>query len=342
MTTPLILFTTAALIGTVAGYPLARARWVEHAPRFAVALWHSLCFGVVSSVVLGGMWLALPVLPQVLTGGLSDFLARCAMALRAEFSAPHPAILGAIGLLLAVATVGRGLGSLVVSTRDQKRVRRAHLEILALAGHRLTGAHGEALVLLDDVRPAAYCLPGGGGSKGSRGTIVVSFGALDLLDDDQVRMVLEHERAHLRQRHHLATRLSAALAGAFGWVPLFRLAAQHVPLLLEMAADDQAMRAGTPAALDPGTQGTARRRLAHALLELASAQSPSPAGALAAAGDSAVARVRRLSRPQLRLGAARATILGGGIVLAFAGPIMVASAPALCAAAMEICPFAFA
>lgn len=341
MTTPLILFTTAALIGTVAGYPLARARWAAHSPRLAVALWHALCFGVVSSVVLGGSSLALPVLPQVLTGGLSDFLARCAMALRAEFAAPHSASLGAIGLLLAVATVGRGLGSLAVGARKQKRVRRAQLEVLALAGHRLTGAHGEALVLLDDARPAVYCLPGAGGSTGSRGTIVVSCGALDLLDDDQVRLVLEHERAHLRQRHHLATRLSVALGRGFGWVPLFRLAARQVPLLLEMAADDQAVRVAATAATTVA-QGPPRRRLAHALVELASVQSPSPAGALAAVSGSAVARVRRLSQPPLRLGAVRVAMLGGTVVLAFAGPLLVASAPALCAAAMEICPFAFA
>ncbi len=323
MTTPLILFTTAALIGTLAGYPLARARWAEHAPRFAVALWHSLCFGVVSSVVLGGMSLALPVLPQVLTGGLSDFLARCAMALRAEYAAPHSAILGGVGLLLAVATVGRGLGSLVAGARSEKRIRRAQLEALALAGHRMTGASGEALVLLDDARPAAYCLPGAGGS---RGTIVVSFGTLDLLDDDQVRLVLAHERAHLRQRHHLATRLCAALARGFGWVPLFSLAARHVPLLLEMAADDQAMRANATATPTSGKDGTARRRMAHALLDLASAQDPAPTGALAATGSSVVARVRRLSMPHVRLGTSRATILGGGITLAFAGPLMVAAA----------------
>lgn len=339
MTTPAILLIIAALVGAVAGYPLTRARWVAHAPRLAVAMWHALCFGVVSSVVLSGLSMALPVLPQVLTGGLSDFLARCAMALRAEYSAPHSAILGAIGLLLAVATIGRGLGSLAVGARNEKRIRRAQLEVLALAGHRLTGAGGEALVLLDDARPAAYCLPGAGGS---RGTIVVSFGTLDLLDDDQVRLVLAHERAHLRQRHHLATRLSAALARGFGWVPLFRLAARHVPLLLEMAADDQAMRANATAAPTSGKSGTARRRLAHALLDLASAQDPTPTGTLAAAGSSAVARVRRLSQPHVRLGAARATILGGGITLAFAGPLLVAAAPTLCAAAMEICPFAFA
>jgi Zn-dependent protease with chaperone function len=336
MTTPLALFVAAVLIGTFAGVPLSPARWAGHAPRLAVALWHALCFGVVSSVVLGGLALALPVLPQMITGGLSDFLARCAMALHAEFAAPRSAFLGAAGLILGVATGARLLRSLMVGARQAKRGRRLQLERLTLVGRRVPGDHGENLVLLDDVRPAAYCLPG---HRRGRATIVISSGALQLLDDDQVRLLLAHERAHLRQRHHLATRLSAALTSSFGWVPLFRLASRQVPLLLEMAADDEAVRLMTRGQV---VHMTARRRLAHAVVTLASAQTPAPAGAFSAAGGSAVARVHRLSQPAVPLGPTRTTLLAAGVGLVFAGPLLVASAPALCAAAMEICPFAFA
>jgi len=336
MTTPLALFAAAALMGTFAGFPLSRARWAGHAPRLAVALWHALCFGLVSSVVLGGLALAPPVLPHVITGGLSDFLARCAMALHAEFAAPRSALLGAAGLLLGVATGARLLRSLIAVTMEAKRGRRLQLERLALVGRRIPGDHGESLVLLDDVRPAAYCLTG---DRGRRATIVVSSGALELLDDHQVRLLLAHERAHLRQRHHLATRLSAALTTSFGWVPLFRLASSQVPLLLEMAADDEAVRLMTSGNV---VHMTARRRLAHAVVTVASAQTPAPAGAFSAAGGSAVARVQRLSQPPVRLGPTRTTLLAAGVGVVFSAPLLVASAPALCAAAMEICPFTFA
>ena len=47
MTTPLLLFGIAALVGGLVGYPLSRAQWTRQAPRLAVALWHALCFGVV-------------------------------------------------------------------------------------------------------------------------------------------------------------------------------------------------------------------------------------------------------------------------------------------------------
>jgi len=336
MTTPLALFAAAAVMGAFAGFPLSRARWAGHAPRLAVALWHALCFGVVSSVVLGGLALALPVLPHVMIGDLGDFLARCAMALHAEFAAPRSALLGAAGLMLGVATGARLLCSMMVGAKDAEHARRLQLERLALVGHRLPGDHEESLVLLDDGRPAAYCLPGG---RWGRATIVVTSGALDLLDDDQVRLVLAHERAHLRQRHHLAIGLSAALTSSFGWVPLFRLASSQVPLLLEMAADDDAVRLMTS---DHVVHMTARRRLAHAVVTLASAQTRAPAGAFSAAGGSAVARVQRLSQPPVRLGLTRTTVLAAGMAVTFAGPLLVASAPALCAAAMEICPFTFA
>jgi Zn-dependent protease with chaperone function len=336
MTTPLALFAAAALMGAFAGFPLSRARWAGHAPRLAVALWHALCFGVVSSVLLGGLALALPVLPHVITGGLSDFLARCAMALHAEFAAPRSALLAAAGLALGLATGARLLRDLMVGAREAKRGRRVQLERLALVGRRVPGDYGESLVLLDDVRPAAYCLPG---DRSRRATIVVSSGALELLDDDQVRLLLAHERAHLRQRHHLATRLSATLASSFGWVPLFRQASSQVPLLLEMGADDEAVRSMTRGNT---VHTTMRRRLAHAVVTLASAQAPAPAGAFSAAGGSAVARVQRLSRPPVRLGLTRTTLVAAGVAVVFAGPPLVASAPALCAAAMEICPFAFA
>lgn len=337
MTTPVLLFANAALLSALAGYPLAGARWTRNAPRLAVALWHALCFGVVSSVVLGGVALALPVLPSVVTGGLSDFLARCAMALRTEFAAPQSLLVGIAGLTVATAIVMRLAWSAATSSRETLRVRRGQVDRLALTGRRLRGDLGEDLVLLVDDRPAAYCLPGRG-----RGTIVVSSGSVDLLADDQLRLVLAHERAHLRQRHHVATGLSATLAVALGWVPLFRLAAREVPLLLEMAADDEAMRSvGAGPIRSELVNGRARRRLAHALVTLASSPSGSPAGTLAVAGSSAVARVYRLSEPPRPLGAGRTSLLSVGVLVASAGPLLVASAPAACAAAMEICPFAF-
>ena len=44
----------------------------------------------------------------------------------------------------------------------------------------------------------------------------------------------------------------------------------------------------------------------------------------------------------MRTGLTVSTVAHAGLILvALAGPLLVASSPALCAAAMEICPFAF-
>lgn len=335
ITTPLLLVALAALVGGLAGHPLSRARWAKRAPRLAVALWHALCFGVLSSIVLGGAALVLPLVPVLLTGGPSDFLTRCAVVLSGESAAPRSLVLGFVGFVAATATLGRLAWSTVRTGRDARRLRRAQLQRLALIGRTITGAHGEDVVLLDDDRPVAYCLPGRG-----RGTIVVSSGSLDLLADDQLRLVLGHERAHLRQRHHVATQVSASLSAAFGWVPLFRLAARQVPLLLEMAADDEAIRGTRVGEVthQAAARRGARHSLGHALVTLATGQRASPVGALAAAGGSAVARVHRLVDPPLPLGSTRVAVLGLGVLMSFTGPTLVASAPALCATVMEICP----
>ena len=337
MTIPLLLFGTAVLVAAFAGRPLSSAAWAENAPRLAVALWLAISAGVLSSIVLGALAVAVPTLPQMITGGFSDLLARCAMALRTEYGAPTSALpLAIVVLLLGSAVVGRFLASLISTARGTNEARRSQIQQLTLVGH---GLHDQRqIVLLDDSRPAAYCLPRG--RHGSE-TIVVTSGAVRLLGDDQLRLLIAHERAHLRQRHHLAALFSRSLGRAFTWVPLFRHAAVQVPVLLEMAADDRAIRVVAERRVRDVSTASTRRRLADALLTLATADVPSPAGSLAAAGGSAVARVRRLTLPEEQLGAARTGLLVSTVSLAVGGPLLVASWPAVCAAAMEICPFAF-
>ena len=93
------------------------------------------------------------------------------------------------------------------------------------------GAHA-----LDHDTPAAYRLPG------RRVRIVLTRGTLELLTDQQLAAVLAHERAHVAGRHHLARTAADALAAAFPFLLLARLAAREAPLLLETAADDRAVR----------------------------------------------------------------------------------------------------
>ena len=91
-------------------------------------------------------------------------------------------------------------------------------------------------VVLDDPRPAAYC------AAGRPAAIVVTSGALAVLDPPQLRAVLAHESAHLAHGHHALATVTRGLAAAFPGVPLFARGAAEVARLAEMSADDTAVR----------------------------------------------------------------------------------------------------
>lgn len=169
------------------------------------------------------------------------------------------------------------------------------------------GRMGAHTVVLDDPRPAAYCV------TGRPAAIVVTTGALAVLEPPQLAAVLSHERAHLAGCHHALLLLTRGLTAAFPGVPLFIRGAAEVARLAEMAADDTASRAH------------GRHTVVAALLSLATAMarpptpgpdpgsgpSPSPAAgpaqlpiplprprlAVPAAAYAVPARVERLLRP---------------------------------------------
>jgi Zn-dependent protease with chaperone function len=184
--------------------------------------------------------------------------------------------------------------------RDRRR-HRALLNLLAHGDPKVPGA-----LVVDHPAAAAYCVPG------LRSRIVISAGALDLLDQAELAAVLAHERAHLRERHDLVLLPFTALGRAFPWSVLAQRSYASVALLVEMLADDHAARQ-RPA-----------RELVTALIRVGAAGSPGmPAGTLAVAdedadmGDSGVtARVERLLTPSPGLSLpARALVCGTAAAL---------------------------
>ena len=145
------------------------------------------------------------------------------------------------------------------------RARRRHRDLLTLLAHGDPKVPGALVV--DHPAAAAYCVPG------LRSRIVISAGTLELLDQAELAAVLAHERAHLRERHDLVLLPFTALLRAFRWSAVARRAQRAVALLVEMLADDHALR-HRPA-----------RELATALIRVGAAGSPVPSGALAAASS---------------------------------------------------------
>lgn len=328
MTAALLILIALAVISALAGGTLARAQWPVRAPRMAVTLWLAVCYSAVSSVILGAMAVVMPILPAVITGGLGDLLSRCAMALRINLGAMPAEILALAGMLLAAATSAAVTVSLADATRRVSQSRSVQLQRLALGASLMPADNRKDVLVLDDARLAAYCLPG---PNPGVGTIVISSGALDLLTQEEVRLVLAHEQAHLRERHHLVIWLLVAMSKVLGWLPAFRLAAQEVPRLLEMVADDHAIARN-------GTTLQARRALAQALVAFALSRPASPHAALAMTGGSTETRVRRLLAPLAPLGAPRRLLLAATVATTFALPALVTLAPMLCAALLTVCP----
>jgi Zn-dependent protease with chaperone function len=170
---------------------------------------------------------------------------------------------------------------LVAASVSVLRARQRQHELLNLLAHGDPKVPGALVV--DHPAAAAYCLPG------LRSTIVISAGALDLLDADELAAVLAHERAHLRERHDLVLLPFLALLRAFQWSGTARQAYKAVGLLVEMHADDRAL------------QQRPARELATALLRVGAAGGGVPTGALAVASRTeeceVAARVIRLLRP---------------------------------------------
>jgi Zn-dependent protease with chaperone function len=169
--------------------------------------------------------------------------------------------------------------------------------------------------VLDVPQRAAYCVPG------RPAAIVLTSGALAVLDRAQLGAVLAHERAHLAGRHHLLISLSRGLAASFPGVPVFTRGPAEVARLAELCADDAAARrSGRPV-------------LVAALLAMGTGAAV-PAPALAVTSGAVSARVHRLLDPprrgrRARYGLALFTVMlvlasASGLVIAFAGPLAAA------------------
>jgi Zn-dependent protease with chaperone function len=266
---------------------LARATWPVRAPRASIVLWQSIALAAVLSAFSAGIAIA----SRLFVPGADG---RPTATITSEIQALGWPLWTAYVIVFAVTLViGARLTYAVVQVAIATRRRRAHHRMVVDLVGKSKGNH---LRILDVAQPLAYCLPG------VRSRVVVSEGALNALADNEMAAILTHERAHLRARHDLVLEMFTAVHAAFPRFVRSGNALDAVRLLIELLADDAAVRTAGPTPL------------ARALVACASGQTPS--GALAASGPSTVLRVRRLGgRPNSRAMAATAYLAAAAVLV---------------------------
>ena len=273
---------------------LGNSRWTRRAPAVALALWQSIALA-------GG----LSMIGALLTFGLAPFghdLIGSAMGFARldGVAAPWHVLALCAALLLTVHLLFNLVATLVRSERQ----RRRHAQLVTLLSSPLqSGAR-----LIDSPTPVAYCLPGPFSS-----VTVYSAGLVALLEPDELEAVVEHEKAHVLQRHDVVLIAFRAWYASLPWFPIAYRAQREVGLLIEMLADDRARRS-----VDTGT-------LARAIVRVGA----SGAGESTSAAELST-RIRRLELQPLPL-AGRSLVIGCAAAL-LGVPTVLLFAPALLSA----------
>jgi Zn-dependent protease with chaperone function len=305
----------AACLGILGPRMIARARWTARAPLLAIVTYLAAGWSVIAALGLAGLTLA--VHATALGGGLSHLIGACVHRLRATYGTPGGAMVAELGLILAGAVLARTALIAIAHFRAARRQALLHAQTARLIGQPqpTLGA-----VLVEHAQPTAYCV------AGRQPTVILTTGAVQALDPGQLDAVLAHERAHLAGRHHWLLAMAKIGREVLPFLPLMRDAEAQVTRLVELHADDVAIRARDP------------RLLATALVVLATGASP--ATALAAGATDSIQRIHRLLGPSEPLGRLRRQLLRAAAAALALTPLLLALTPAVLAVALGKLPAA--
>lgn len=290
------------LVGIAAPRALRRRSCLDRTPGLGVIVWLSAMISVV--VALGG-GVALAVAAIVVSPTAQHVLDECVTSLCPVAIGEHGStarwIVGGLVLVAAAGVVVAllGAGRAVIGGYVRTRAHATTARLLGDADPRL-GA-----LVVDVPEKVAYAV------GGRLPAIVVSRTAVRALTDDELDVVLAHERAHLAGRHHVVLGLARALAAAVPTMRLFTTGTEELSRLVEMCADDVAVK------------GRNVRDLITAMLALSST-APLPRSALGGASVGLAERAERLAARSNR-SASRSSkiVLVAGTVLLLAGPLAV-------------------
>lgn len=209
----------AVLILLFSPLMLTAGRWQVRRPRTALTLWFCAFFA-----------------------GIGFAVTSAAIALLGAVGGVNPASSGEALVLTLVGWLSLGVLAAVIALVS------ASAEPLADSWREAVGrfapvavsrehSHGVTLVWFDFEEPVACAVPSG------EPEIFLSTALKELLSDPQLRAVIEHERAHLRQHHGWAVRIAEINALCLPKrFPAGRALKRATLLLIELIADDAAAR----------------------------------------------------------------------------------------------------
>lgn len=225
------MLTVALLLGwsllTLFGSPylLSRGHWRVRRPRLCLVSWFTLftsglvaTIGAVVVAVALGMRAHTAASAGSAIGPTGDFLLAW-LALAASG--------GALSLVLTK------VGSMVAAERQ---LRADFARLVESASYRHEVVRGLKVTFISSQQPIACTL------RGRSPEIMISSRLDDHLRPQEIRAVIEHERAHVRGRHDLITRAAALNCACLPVLLAPRELRRATALLIELIADDRAAR----------------------------------------------------------------------------------------------------
>ncbi len=318
-----------AALAVVLAWPvpvaLARTAWPSRAPATALALWQAIALAGGLSMIGALLTFGLAPFGNTLLDATLAAVAGAAGSTRGGGLEPGgstlwtPPISNLLALVVAGLLAAYLVANLLRTALLIERERRRHRQLVRLLSTPVPDHPNTRLINVE--LPVAYCLPGS-----PHPITVFSAGLVQLLDDVQLRAVIQHEKAHLLQHHYIVLMAFDAWHRSLPWFPTASRARTEVALLIEMLADDHARRtvdgrtlAGAIALVASGAAGGSENGTASAI----------DTGLASHHAHQQRARVTRLIGDAPGLSRPRQTLVLAGAIALVAVPTVLLLTPAL-------------